>query len=120
MSIEPLESAHWPEVQDIYAAGIATGNATFETEPPEWTGWDNTHLGQHRFVALDADRNVTGWVAAAPVSDRCAYAGVVEHSVYVHPEHQGRGIASTLLAALIDSTGAAGIKTIQTGIVPET
>jgi len=53
------------------------------------------------------------------VSDRCAYAGVVEHSVYVHPDHRGRGVGRTLLEALVDSTERAGIWTIQTGIFPE-
>lgn len=54
-----------------------------------------------------------------PVSDRCAYAGVVEHSVYVHPGARGCGVAGQLLAALVESTEAAGIWTIQSGIFPE-
>jgi phosphinothricin acetyltransferase len=62
---------------------------------------------------------VLGWVAASRVSDRCAYAGVVEHSVYVHPAARGRGVASALLKALIESTEAAGIWTVQSGIFPE-
>jgi L-amino acid N-acyltransferase YncA len=53
------------------------------------------------------------------VSDRCVYAGVVEHSVYVHPGHKQRGIGAALLAALIESTEAAGIWTIQSGVFPE-
>ncbi len=60
-----------------------------------------------------------GWVAAVPVSGRCVYAGVIEHSVYVAPETRGRGIATALLRALIASTEAAGIWTIQSGIFPE-
>lgn len=76
-------------------------------------------LPGHRFVALDADRWVLGWVAAGRVSDRCAYAGVVEHSVYVDPAARGRGVASALLKALVDSTERAGIWTIQAGIFPE-
>jgi L-amino acid N-acyltransferase YncA len=62
---------------------------------------------------------VLGWVAASAVSDRCVYSGVVEHSVYVHPEARGRGIGRKLLDALIASTEAAGIWTIQSGIFPE-
>lgn len=76
-------------------------------------------LPGHRFVALDADGWVLGWVAAGGVSDRCAYAGVVEHSVYVDPAARGRGVASALLKALVDSTERAGIWTIQAGIFPE-
>jgi phosphinothricin acetyltransferase len=68
---------------------------------------------------VDEDGTVLGWVAASRVSDRCAYAGVVEHSVYVHPAARGRGVASALLKALIESTEAAGIWTVQSGIFPE-
>ncbi|WP_344225076.1 GNAT family N-acetyltransferase [Paractinoplanes ferrugineus] len=74
---------------------------------------------EHRFVALDQDGAVLGWIACGPVSDRCVYAGVVEHSVYVHLDARGRGVGRTLLDALIASTEAAGIWTIQSGIFPE-
>jgi L-amino acid N-acyltransferase YncA len=94
------------------------GNATFETEPPSWETFCATRLPEHRLVALDGDR-VLGWIACTPVSDRCVYAGVVEHSVYAHPDAHGRGVGRALLLALIDSTENAGIWTIQSGIFPE-
>ncbi|WP_373684910.1 GNAT family N-acetyltransferase [Streptomyces lunaelactis] len=117
--IAPLTEAHADEVLTIYQAGIAEGNATFETTAPQWAEFDAAKLPEHRFVALDEDGKVLGWVAATRVSDRCAYAGVVEHSVYVHPGARGRGVARSLLGALIASTEAAGIWTIQSGIFPE-
>ena len=116
MRIVPLEVEHWPQVEAIYAAGIATGHATFESEPPTWERFSGSR--SHRFVALDQDR-VLGWVAATPVSDRCVYAGVVEHSVYVDPAAAGRGVARALLDALVDSTESAGVWTIQSGVFPE-
>lgn len=114
-----ITEAHWPEIRAIYAAGIATGHATFESAPPSWEDFDAAKLPGHRHVALDPDGRVLGWVAAAGVSDRCTYAGVVEHSVYVHPDAEGRGIGRRLLLALIASTEAAGIWTIQSGSFPE-
>jgi len=117
-SIAQMRPEDWPAVEAIYAAGIATGDATFETDTPPWQQWDSGHLPDHRFVASVGDE-IAGWVAAAPVSDRCAYAGVVEHSVYVAPRHQGHGIGRALLEALIASTEVAGIWTIQSGIFPE-
>ncbi|MEV6742546.1 N-acetyltransferase family protein [Streptomyces sp. NPDC051104] len=117
--IVPLTAEHAAQVLAIYQAGIDEGNATFETNAPSWEAFDAAKLPEHRFAALDADGTVVGWVAATKVSDRCAYAGVVEHSVYVHPQARGRSVASTLLKALIDSTEAAGIWTIQSGIFPE-
>jgi L-amino acid N-acyltransferase YncA len=118
VAITVLEPGHWREVARVYAEGIATGNATFETEVPSWGHWDSAHLGEHRFVAL-RDGSVVGWVAASAVSDRCVYAGVVEHSVYVAAPERGQGIGAILLDRLVASTEAAGVWTIQTGIFPE-
>ncbi|MEJ8641042.1 N-acetyltransferase family protein [Streptomyces sp. MS1.HAVA.3] len=118
MRIEALLPEHAEQVLAIYQSGIDEGNATFETQAPEWAAFDKAKLPGHRFVALD-DGRVSGWVAASALSDRCAYTGVVEHSVYVHPGARGRGVARALLDALIASTEAAGIWTIQSGIFPE-
>jgi len=118
-SVEPMLAEHADAVLAIYQAGIDEGNATFETSAPEWSLFDATHLREHRFVAVDHDRTVLGWVAAVAVSDRCVYAGVVEHSVYVHPSARGRGVGRALLDALVASTEAAGIWTIQSGIFAE-
>ena len=74
--------------------------------------------GKHQAPAI-LDAAGAGWAAVIAVSDRCVYAGVVEHSVYVHPGHKRRGIGAALLAALVESTEAAGIWTIQSGVFPE-
>ena len=108
----------WPAIERIYADGIATGDATFETATPSWEGFDAARLPDQRLVAV-VGGEVVGWAAASPVSERCVYAGVVEHSVYVAPQHAGRGVGRALLEALIASSEAAGIWTIQTGIFPE-
>jgi phosphinothricin acetyltransferase len=113
-----MRADDWPAVERIYAAGIATGDATFETEPPTWEAFDAGRLAAHRLVA-ERDGKVVGWAAVSGVSERCVYAGVVEHSVYVDPAHAGQGVGTALLQALIASTEAAGIWTIQTGIFPE-
>jgi L-amino acid N-acyltransferase YncA len=118
MRIEPLVAGDWPAVRVIYQAGIATGNATFETAAPDWPAWDAAHLADHRLVARD-DGQVLGWAALAPVSDRCAYAGVAEASVYVAPGAQGRGIGRALLATVVASAERGGIWTVQAGIFPE-
>jgi phosphinothricin acetyltransferase len=116
--IEPMTSGHAAAVLAIYQAGIEEGNATFETRAPDWAEFSAARLPAHRYVAT-AGGEVAGWVAASAVSGRCVYAGVVEHSVYVHPAARGRGAGRLLLDALIASTEAAGIWTIQSGIFPE-
>jgi len=114
-----MDQGHSAQVLAIYQAGIDGGNATFESAAPDWPSFDRGHLAAHRLVAVDANGRVLGWVAATAVSGRCVYAGVVEHSVYVAPHVQGLGVGRRLLQALIDSTEAAGIWTIETGIFPE-
>jgi phosphinothricin acetyltransferase len=108
----------WPHVAAIYAAGIATRNATFETEVPSWQDWDAAHLREHRLVAVEDDR-VVGWTALSGYSDRCCYAGVADLSVYVDPAAQGRGVGRALLERLAADADAAGIWTLQAGIFPE-
>ncbi|GII61029.1 N-acetyltransferase [Sphaerisporangium krabiense] len=117
--VAAMTPEHAGEVLAIYRLGIDEGQATFETAAPTWERFDAAKLAAHRHVALDGDGRVLGWAAAVAVSDRCAYAGVVEHSVYVHPGARGRGAGLALLRALIASTEAAGIWTIQSGIFPE-
>jgi phosphinothricin acetyltransferase len=117
-AVVPLTLEHWPEVERIYAAGIATGHATFESEPPSWEQFDAGKLPDQRLVAV-RDGRVVGWAAASAVSDRCVYAGVAEHSVYVDPAAGGRGIGRLLLDGLVASTEAAGIWTLQSGVFPE-
>lgn len=116
--IRPLRPDDWPAVERIYAAGIATGNATFEREPPTWHDFDAAKLPEQRLVAVE-DGRVIGWAAAVGVPDRCVEAGVAEHSVYVDPAASGRGVGRALLEALIASTESSGIWTLQSGIFPE-
>jgi len=117
--IREMAAPDWPAVAAIYAAGIATGDATFETSVPAWEQWDAHHLASPRLVAVDEHDHVLGWTALSPVSDRCAYAGVAEESVYVAPDAAGQGIGRALLEQLFAASEAAGLWTIQTGIFPE-
>jgi L-amino acid N-acyltransferase YncA len=116
--VRDLRPADWPEVARIYEEGIRTGNATFETEVPSWEAWDAAHLDEHRFVA-ERDGRVVGWIALAPVSSRCCYAGVAEISAYVGEEARGQGVGSELLTTAIESSERARIWTLQTGVFPE-
>jgi len=118
--IRPMTSADATQVLAIYQAGLDGGQASFETRAPTWEVFDAKLLPAHRHVAADGTSGqVLGWVAASGVSDRCAYQGVVEHSVYVAAAARQHGVGAALLRALIGSTEAAGIWTIQSGIFPE-
>lgn len=118
--IRPMTPDDAVTVLAIYQVGIDEGDATFETQAPTWSDFDRVRLLEHRFVAVRlSDQAVVGWIAAQRVSPRPAYAGVVEHSLYVDPAARGRGVGRALLTALVDSTETAGIWTIQSGIFPE-
>ncbi|SNX66080.1 phosphinothricin acetyltransferase [Streptomyces sp. TLI_55] len=119
VTVTAMLPEHADQVLAIYQAGIDGGDATFEETAPTWDVFDATRLAEHRLAALDGDGRVLGWAAVVPVSDRCAYAGVVEHSVYVDPGARGRGVGLALLQALLAATDAAGIWTVQSGIFPE-
>jgi phosphinothricin acetyltransferase len=116
--IEPMTAEHAAQVLDVYQLGIDDGDATFETTAPSWAEFSAAKLAEHRYVAIESGR-LLGWVAASAVSGRCVYAGVIEHSVYVHPDARGRGVGGALLRALVDSSERSGIWTIQSGIFPE-
>ncbi|MGB7537153.1 MAG: N-acetyltransferase family protein [Anaerolineales bacterium] len=118
VTIRPMESRDWPFVREIYLEGIATGNATFESEAPEWTEWDSKHLLEARLVA-EVDGTVAGWAALSPVSSRRVYSGVAELSIYIASAVRGKGVGKVLLAALIAESEAKGFWTLQTGIFPE-
>jgi phosphinothricin acetyltransferase len=120
VTVRPIASADATPVLAIYQAGLDCGDASFETRAPTWEVFDAARLPSHRHVAVaDASGEVLGWAAASGVSDRCVYQGVVEHSVYVASAARRRGVGAALLRALVSSTEAAGIWTIQSGIFPE-
>ncbi|MET8835891.1 N-acetyltransferase family protein [Micromonospora sp. NPDC004540] len=119
ITVRPMTAEDADAVLAIYQAGLDAGDASFETTAPTWPAFDAAKLAEHRLVAVEADGTVIGWVAVSPTSTRAVYAGVVEHSVYVSPAAQGRGAGRLLLDALIASTEAAGVWTIQSGVFPE-
>lgn len=110
-----MHADDWPAVSRIYAEGIATGTATFETTVPSWETWDAGHAREARLVAA-RDGEVVAWAALTPVSGRCVYAGVAEVSVYVGAAARGLGIGKRILDALVEASEAAGIWTLQSGI----
>ncbi|WP_217707808.1 GNAT family N-acetyltransferase [Nonomuraea rhodomycinica] len=120
LEIRPMRDSDAEQVLAIYQAGLDSGQASFETVAPSWEGFTAGKLPHLRYVAADTETGeVVGWVAASRVSARPVYAGVVEHSVYVHPGCQAHGIGRALLAAFIAASEDAGVWTIQSGIFPE-
>ena len=118
ITLNSMLPSDWEAVKEIYEAGIATGNATFQQSAPTWEEWNNSHLPHSRIVAKEGNE-ILGWAALTPVSGRCVYAGVAEVSVYVSDKARGKGLGKKLLQKLIEESEANGIWTLQAGIFPE-
>jgi phosphinothricin acetyltransferase len=134
--ITAMRPEDWAVVREIYREGIATGNATFERELPDWEKWDRGHRPDCRPVARGSPARepesvvslhapplhkgaVLGFAVLSPVSTRRVYAGVAEVSVYVAASARGRGIGKALLQTLVNQSEGHGIWTLQAGIFPE-
>ena len=118
MTIDKMQPSDWKAVKQIYEEGIATGNANFQAQAPEWEAWNNGHLKHSRIVARE-NGSVIGWAALTAVSGRCVYAGVAEVSVYVGENARGKDAGKKLLEKLVEESEANNIWTLQAGIFPE-
>ena len=117
--VEPLTAQDWPAVARIYAAGIATGNATFEHTVPSWEEWSGARLSEPCLVARGPAGEVIGWAALSATSSRHVYRGVGAVSIYVDPSRANRGVGRVLLGGLIEAAEQAGLWTLEAGIFPE-
>jgi phosphinothricin acetyltransferase len=113
--IEAMTADDWPAVRAIYEEGLATGVASFEIAAPTWEQWNASRLPHSRLVARDI--SVIGWAALSPVSQRSCYAGVAEVGVYVAADARGQGVGRALLEAVIESSEANGIWTLQAATI---
>lgn len=116
--IREMSDADWPAVSSIYQAGIDTNLATLQAECPAYEDWDASHLKDCRLVVIQEDV-IAGFAVLTAVSGRCVYAGVAEVSIYVAPEHRGRGAGGVLLRELIRCSENYGFWTLQSTILQE-
>ena len=116
--IEPMANEDWPAVRGIYAEGLATGQATFETSPPSWEDWDAGHLRSCRLMVKTGGR-VSAWAASSLVSSRPVYSGVAEVSVYVSHQSSMRGVGTDLLQVLVEASESVAIWTLEARVFPE-
>jgi L-amino acid N-acyltransferase YncA len=118
--IRQMVPGDWESVRSIYMEGLATGEATFETEASSWEQWTGSHLSVPRLVAVFPNEGrVVGWAALTAVSSRAVYSGVAEVSVYVADDFRGKGIGRDLLKQLIDESEQEGFWTLQASVFPE-
>lgn len=117
--IAKMQSSDWPQVSAIYQQGLDSGLATFQTEVPSYEQWNQSHLEQLRYVALNAHDSILGWVAVSAVSSREVYRGVLEHSVYIANEAKHQGVGHALMSHLISESERQGYWTLMASVFPE-
>lgn len=101
----------------IYNQGIAGREATFETEPRRPT--DLTPWLAGLLLVAERDGRVLGWARVSPYSERDAYRGVHECTLYVDRDHRGGGVGRALLSALIEEARSRGSWKLLGKVFPE-
>ena len=112
IQVQSLLPEHANAVLSIYAEGLQSGHATFNTVVPSWQEWDVAHLAHTRLIVKE-NSEVLGWLALLPVSSRACYKGVSEFSIYIAQKSRGKGIGNLLMEAMIKESEANGIWTLQ-------
>jgi L-amino acid N-acyltransferase YncA len=120
LEFAPMTASDWPEVQRVYAEGIATGLATFESTPPAtWEDFIRTKVPESALVARDEEGQIAGWSVLIPVSARPVYRGVAEVSLYVAASHRTRRVGDRLMAEAVRRSEEAGFWTLQSATFPQ-
>lgn len=120
LSFAPMTEADWPDVHRVYAEGIATGVATFESAPPaSWEDFIRPKVAACALTARDATGALAGWAVLTPVSSRTVYRGVAEASLYIGAAHRGQRVGDALMRKLIAVSEAHGFWTLQSATFPQ-
>ena len=122
VTIRPALSADLEAITGIYNDAVLTTTATFDTEPRglrEQIAWFGSHGGRFAILVAEDAGVVVGWASLSRWSDRAAYDGTGETSVYVHAQRRRDGIGRALMVALIESAKQADFHTLIARIAGE-
>lgn len=119
--LRPIRPEDYPQVRAIYEMGLDSGHATYEKAAPTWAQFTSNKIMETVFVAVEKDEpeKILGWVSAAKASSRSVFHGVVEDSIYTHPEARGRGVSGALLDRLVETCMDLHKWAIHSWIFPE-
>ncbi|TMR20954.1 N-acetyltransferase family protein [Nonomuraea turkmeniaca] len=110
--IRPAVPADLKAVAEINAHYVTNTVITFEETPPTVDDWhrklaDLTGRGLP-FLIADLSGEVAGYAYVGPWRPKPAYRNTVEDTIYLSPEHTGRGLGGALLGELVSRSIAAG------------
>lgn len=115
----PATEEHLKGITSIYNDAIENGIATFDTEQKSIDNrreWLQQHGPKYPVWVALAGTEVAGWASLSRWSDRCAYDNTAEISVYIHPEHQGKGLGKQLMKAVLEQGKQHGLHTVLSRI----
>ncbi len=118
-TLRPATAQDLPAINAIYNHYVLHSTCTYQTVPStaeEREAWFAQHGEKHPVIVAEEDGLVIGWGSLSKFHPRQAYENSVEDSIYLHPDWQGHGIGSLLLADLIERARALGHHTMLGGI----
>ncbi len=130
LNFEPLTSNHnmqtctfrdatagdLPRIVEIYNSTIASRMVTADTEPvsvssrQKW--FEEHHADKRPLWVVEKDNQMVGWVSFQSFYGRPAYDATVEISIYLDPQHRGKGLGKEILQYSIDRAPQFGVKTL--------
>ena len=120
MRIRPARPADLPALLEIYNDAVVHTTASWDLlpwTPVEHAEWYATKAGHgHPVLVADEGGEVVGYAAYGPFRPKAGYAATMEHSVYVRPADQGRGIGRALLEAVVAAARANGVHALIGGL----
>lgn len=102
--IRPAQEGDLPALLAIYNHAVETSVATFDLAPRSETAgraWFAAHTGRHPLVVAESGGVVAGYASLSPYRPMPAYDSTAELSVYIHPDHQRRGLGRALAEHLL-------------------
>jgi len=102
-------------ITGIYNEAIRTTTATFDTDPrteAEQIAWFDHHSARYPILVAEVEGILVGWASLSPWSERHAYDGTAEVSVYVGTSWRNRGFGRALLGAILAEATRLGLHTV--------
>jgi L-amino acid N-acyltransferase len=122
LRLRPGEARDAAPIAAILNHHIAFTTSTFMSEPVSVASREAFIVErerEHPIWIAELDGTGIGWAALAPHQPRNAYAHTVENSIYLHPDHVGRGIGTVLLGRLVDDARGLGFHSLIAGACAE-
>ncbi len=115
MIVRIAKETDLPILTDIYNEAIQKTVATFDTEiksVEQRKDWFLSHQDKLPIWVCEIDDQIVGWGSLSQWSDRCAYSGTIENSVYIFEKFQGKGAGKLLMDTMVSYAREKKYKTI--------